>query len=67
MRYIKNDDSSETYNFIVQNSSPFPIYVDKFDKDVKIKIKTYYPRYSYFSAINNYIFQGFLISYFLGH
>ena len=58
MRYIKKDDSSETYDFIVQNSSPFPIYIDKLNKDVIIKIKTYNPRYSYFYAINNYIFKN---------
>ena len=56
MRYIERSVTSENYDFIIQNSFTVPIYVDKFNKDVKIKIKVYNPRFSYFGAIN--IFQN---------
>ena len=62
MRYVKSNDSSENYDFMVQNSYPIPIYVDKSDKDVKIKIKTYTPRYSYFDAINNNLINNYITS-----
>ena len=38
---------------ITQNTISIPIYVDKCDKEIKIKIKTYKPRYVFFAALNN--------------
>ena len=53
MIFLKDDDINKKYDFITQNTYPFPIYVDKSNKDVKIKIKTYQPRYALFAAVNN--------------
>ena len=58
------EDINKKYDFISQNSYPFPIYVNKSDNDIKIKIKTYNQRYSLFGAINNNLFENY-INFFL--
>ena len=44
---------------ITQNTISIPIYVDKCDKEIKIKIKTYKPRYVFFAALNNNLLNSY--------
>ena len=62
MELITASISNEKYDYINQNYLPLPIYVDKSEKDINIKIKTYQPRYSFFAAINNNLFNAFFNS-----
>ena len=59
MELISASISNEKYDYINQNYIPLPIYVDKSEKDINIKIKTYQPRYSFFAAINNNLFNAY--------
>ena len=60
MRLIKDDNISDIYDFIIQNSFSIPIYIEKYNKDIKIKIKTYKPRYSFFIALNDNLIKNYI-------
>ena len=58
MILINSANSTEYSDFISQNSYPFPIYIDKPENDIKIKIKTYKPKYANFGVIhNNFVYS----------
>ena len=58
------NDINKQYDFIAQNSYPFPIYVEKFENDIIIKIKIYNSRYTLFTSLNNNLFENY-INFFL--
>ena len=62
IKNMKFANSSEFYDFMVQNSYPIPIYVDKSNKDFKIKIKKYIQRYAFFGVINNDLLKIYISS-----
>ena len=59
MILINSDNTTEYSNFIAQNSYPYPIYVDKLGKQIKIKINTK-PKYAYFGVINNNLVDSYI-------
>ena len=60
MILINSDNTTEYSNFIAQNSYPYPIYVDKLGKQIKIKINTFKPKYAYFGVINNNLVDSYI-------
>ena len=60
MRLLNNGKDFENSDFIAQNSYPFPIYVDKSKKNIKIKIKIYKPKYAFFAAFNNNLLDFYI-------
>ena len=59
MKFIRTEDTNENFDFMVENSFPVPIYVDKYDKDIKINVTKYKQRYLYFGAINNNVMKAY--------
>ena len=60
MKFIINEDIYENHDFIVENNFPIPIYVEKSDEDINIKVKTYKQRYTYFGAFNSYLIKTYI-------
>ena len=60
MNFIKEFGLAGKYDFIIQNSIPLPIYVDKYyEKDIIIKIKKYESFYNFLGAMNNDTFSNY--------
>ena len=47
-------------NLILENSLNFPIYVGMSDRNTDINVQKYGPRYAFFGAVNNFLFQNYL-------
>ena len=62
MGFINIGETSINSDFIVQNYIPIPIYVDKYEKDNKLKIRTYNPKYAFFAAFNNNLLKNIISS-----
>ena len=63
MIFIKSEDST-TNDFLFHNSQFSPIFIfNSNEKDINIEIKTYYPKYAYFDAINPNIFKDYLSNF----
>ena len=60
MKYLLPIDLNEYNDIILQNYFSFPTYIDKYEKDIKINIKKYLPKYSFFGAANNDLLNIFI-------
>ena len=47
-------------NFILENYLNFPIYIGQSEQNMDITVKRYEPRYAFFGAIDNNLFQNYL-------
>ena len=56
-------DSNDGTNLIIQNTAEIPLYAPSSDKDYKIIIKEYVPKYAFFGAINPYLFNTYYSYY----
>ena len=57
IKYLGFFDLPEYSNIIPQNYLKIPIYVDKNEKNNRINVKAYNPRFSYFGVIDNNAFK----------
>ena len=60
MKILANIEDKEKNDFIFQNYFAYPIYVEKYEKDINITIKKYEPRYAFFSFINSDLFDLYI-------
>ena len=67
MIFIKNEDNNKNTDFLFHNSQYSPIFINSSENDNNIQIKTYYPKYAYFDAINPTIFKGYLSNFIKNH
>jgi len=58
MRVTLSDEEKAT-DYIIQNTYPFLVYVEKTDKDCTITLTKYLPKFTFFGAENPYIFNAF--------
>ena len=63
MRYIYSSDLNKKYNFLFHNYIHIPMFIDKISKEQKINIKTYYPRFSFFAAVDSEVFRTYFNAY----
>ena len=61
MRFISDVDPNKKNDFLIQNNEFYPIYVEKSSNDININITTLYPKYSFFTAINQELFKMYLL------
>ena len=47
-------------NLILENTLNFPIYVGMSNQNTYINVQKYGPRYAFFGAVNNYLFQNYI-------
>ena len=52
MKVFLTNNTKEEYDFIIINRQHIPLFIDKNTKDIKIKFKTYLPKYTFFGAVN---------------
>ena len=63
MIFIKDEDTTNS-DFLFHNSQLSPVFINNSnEKDINIEIKTYYPKYAYFDAINPKIFKEYLSNF----
>ena len=60
LQYIIPIELNKKRDFIAQNYFSFPTYVDKYEKDINITINKYLPKYAFFGAANNDLFNIFI-------
>ena len=60
MRLFLSYQNNDKYDFMIMNYLYLPIIIDNNNsKDVKIKFKTYFPRYTFFGAANGDLYNLF--------
>ena len=60
MRLFLSNQNNDKYDFIIINYQHFPFFIDNSNSnDVKIKFRTYFPRYTFFGAGNNDLYNLF--------
>ena len=60
MNYLLSYDISEKSDYIIHNYLSFSTYIDKNEEDIKITIKKYLPRYAFYIATDNNLFNIFI-------
>ena len=60
MKLIIPSSIKEESDLIVQNYFGYSVYVEKYDKDINITIKKYEPRFSFFGAGNEELFNLYI-------
>ena len=61
IKFISDVDPNKKNDFLIQNNEYYPIYVEKSSNDININITTLYPKYSFFTAINQELFKMYLL------
>ena len=59
MQYVMSNNS-ENFDFLIENCYENPIYIKESNKDVKIEIEVFYPKYSFFGVMNKELFKSYL-------
>ena len=59
MQYVMSN-TSENFDFLIENCYENPIYIKESNKDVKIEIEVFYPKYSFFGVMNKELFKSYL-------
>ena len=57
MRYSFSTNPENNHNYLFHNFYAIPMYIDEAEKEQKINIKSYYPRYAFFGVVNSEIFN----------
>ena len=63
MLFLSLDNTIEKSDIMAQNNFTMPIFVDKYEKDTKINIQFFAPRYSFFGIINNNLAKDYIYSF----
>ena len=58
--YIMSNTPGYRYDYLIENNYKNPIYINKNNKEIELKVESYYPRYSLFGAMNFELFKTYL-------